>query len=694
MRPIERHDRVVLGTWGTAAGVSALLWWSVLLADLGARIRLSQIFDSVVLRSVAHLELELVSLAAAASTLVAALSGRSRGGTTLQVVRASAGRSITVSAGILALVGVARRIPGIASGVEPHATFVLGLVTAAGAVGLLLAVVTRLGGLRFDRLLLPMASGLWLVALAAGPGSAGFRLAIPASCLIGIALALAPVRHAVRWAAIASAVTAPALATWFLQPRFEAPPVTGQKHEGRTPNVVLLVVDTVRYDRSRGTERVMPALSEWAKQTARVTEFGTALAGATSTVPSVKALLTAESPSRWGFRSAGREPPPAEAWTLPHALHEAGYATAVFSANALLRGGGFDSGFEEGWIGGGLNVFQGATMLDRLLAGGDYWTVLRITARRQIHKVEGGALVRQVRRSLGRREERPRFIYIHLIEPHWPYYRHGFGVAPPGPGVPADAYVDLLRFRGSNLRAGALSDSPPIRALVGAYEEELRAADGLMRDLLTEVDRALGQETLVVVTSDHGEEFFEHGRFSHGHDVYEELAHVPLLIRWPDAPRFSDLPRRVNAPVSLVDLAPTILDLLGLEAPPRGTAGRSMVPLLEGSVEHPPTVTEAFDGSWCRLAYREGKYKVRMAFHQSLSPLNSPHIEAFDLETDPAERQSLGNASPDIAELMERARTAAYLRWRVWPDRDEASGRESTGTDEALEQLRALGYVQ
>lgn len=461
------------------------------------------------------------------------------------------------------------------------------------------------------------------------------------------------------------------------------------------PNVVMIVVDTLRADHTTLAGYSLdttPFMSELASS--RATAFTAASAPATATAPSIKGVFSAQAPSHWGF-SRVKEPPPSDAWTLPQAFQRAGYRTAAFSLNGQLDG--FRTGFDQFWCAGGWAYYRSSPLLHGLLDGGSGWAGLQRVADWRLHTQQG-----QVARGLARAwlqdgAEAPFFLYLHTVDPHWPYYEHGFGLASTEetPDEPL-SHVDLLRLQHGDRRIRVLPEMAALRELIGRYDEEVRFSDDVLRAVVSDLE-ALGVDdsTLIVLLGDHGEEFFEHDGFSHGHDVYEEQVHVPLLVRWPRGAAFESMPSRVEAPVSLIDTFATLVDYAELGPQPTPVPGHSWRSLLQGGEDaaHQPVVAESYSGGRLHSAYREGSLKVRVAYDAVTSPARSDDLTIFDLRADPRELDPIV-PGPQYAGLLARARTALDARWRAARRAEGAHvGRASQPFDDALERLRVLGYV-
>jgi arylsulfatase A-like enzyme len=195
----------------------------------------------------------------------------------------------------------------------------------------------------------------------------------------------------------------------------------------------------------------------------------------------------------------------------------------------------------------------------------------------------------------------PAFVFGHLMEPHAPYDR------------------------------GAVTEGTPLER----YESEISVADeALGRIMRAASTPELLPRVLLIVSSDHGEAFGEHGTHEHTKSLYEELVRVPLLVKGPHV-----VPRRIDAPVTLVDLGPTILDTFGVDTPPE-LMGESLVPALTGleaELER-PIVAEGR----LRRAIVVGDLKV-------IEDLRRKTIEAYDLAADPGELRSFADSDPSRA---------------------------------------------
>jgi arylsulfatase A-like enzyme len=302
--------------------------------------------------------------------------------------------------------------------------------------------------------------------------------------------------------------------------------------------------------------------------------------------------------------------------TLATMLKERGYATgAIINAPALKPEFGLSRGFD----------FYDMTPLDGRIGDG--------TTRDALEWIDEN-------------RDGPFFMFIHYFDPHLPY-------APP-PG-----YDDLFNkgYEGriqnpfdlegfSKARERLFEEMKDLTQddwaeILDLYDGEIVFADeafgGLIRGLK---ERGLTDDTVVILLSDHGEEFFEHGGFEHGHSLYDELIRVPLIVSLPGVAREGT---RVKNQVRLLDVTPTVFDLLGLDAPAH-FEGVSLVPYLAGE-----TSVEARAGSLLppHIAYAEAirlgaeKKSVTARPRKVVYDLLSAEREFYDLDRDPGETDNM-----------------------------------------------------
>ena len=290
----------------------------------------------------------------------------------------------------------------------------------------------------------------------------------------------------------------------------------------------------------------------------------------------------------------------------------------------------------------------------------------------------------------------PLFIYVHYFDPHWPYrYRSAEDrEAVPESLEAADRDLDpprggdqatdwMVAHREGEQRRQALE------TLAARYALEVRWVDGVIAGLIDLLRRqGIWDDTVLVVTADHGEGFWEHQRLLHGHSPHEEQIHVPLLVRTPPALAFEAGVR--SAPVSLVDLMPTLLDLAALPIPAH-CRGRSLVPAMRGEEDGTAAVLVETGGERA-LRTGNGKLIVRGVggrIGRDSDAEAGVSIEYYDLVADPGERRNLAN--PCAGPCRDSLRRLREIERRL--ERPAHAATSTEVSPQEREQLRSLGYV-
>jgi len=442
-------------------------------------------------------------------------------------------------------------------------------------------------------------------------------------------------------------------------------PVPTRASAARQPNIVLVVVDTLRADRLAAygdTRDRTPFLTDLAR---RATVFANAYTASTWTVPSVASLFTSRYPTQHQVAGFQSHFAPSET-LLAERLSAMGYLAGGFTANFQLDArAGYDRGF---------HTWTSFPSVDKLPAED-----LRREALAWIDANRPPA------------SDRPVFLFLQFMEPHSPYRPPATVRERLRASEPADVDADVANGKLVGLHFDQLSPAE-VTLLELLYDEEVMTVDSELRQLFDDLAaRHLLDGAIVIVTSDHGEEFMEHRLLLHGFTLYEQALRVPLLLLLPGDPGGS----RVTANVSLIDVAPTLLDVLGAASEPR-FEGRSLVPLL-----HSGAAARADADVVAELLYSGGagdwrQHSAVLIRGTSKLILPSPNLvpirapEWYDLGADPAE------AAPDPPYL---AATANALEEALC-GRLEVIARDVAGVspgvlgDEERARLRALGYVQ
>jgi arylsulfatase A-like enzyme len=477
------------------------------------------------------------------------------------------------------------------------------------------------------------------------------------------------------------ALAAPLL---LLLDRAPAPPPSSA-HPPAVPHVILLSIDTLRADAlacSGAPESRAPHLDALAGDSLC---FARASSSAAWTLPAMASVMTGVSPQVHGAVHLKSRVPDGLP-TLAEVLRHAGYRTAAFVSSTVLGPqANLTQGFDEfhaypgPWLGRSL----GATLLTA-------WV-----PRFRPDETPPPELAETVMDWLRTHRDEPFFLWIHTFDPHAPY-------GPPrrylqGKTPPTGERFQSLRFEGWDeeaIRSGTWVPTAAERAWIRQlYLAEIRWVDDTVGRLVSELKRlGLYDGALILVVSDHGEEFWEHGTYGHGHTLYDELLHVPLLAKLPEIGRIGRIGPispigRIITPVSTASLYATVLDACRLPLP----AGYPAAPSLLALPPNGPGSPLFFQG----LNRYEDRRAVRFDRFKYIRWTMSGKEELYDLEADPGEKIDLAKASPAglregrrlLADFEAEGRRARQLL-RL-PDDEAAEIDEHT-----LERLRSLGYAR
>jgi arylsulfatase A-like enzyme len=422
-------------------------------------------------------------------------------------------------------------------------------------------------------------------------------------------------------------------------------------------NVVLISLDTLRADRLGlyGYEReTSPFLDGLARESV---VFDAAQTPAPWTLPAHAAMLASRYPSTLHVGSVTAPRPVAnQVLTLAEVLASEGFRThAVVDGGFVSMQLGFAQGFADFKQSKPLRGDAFGYRADRVVARAAKW-------------------LRGIRRG-----ERF-FLFLHTYAVHdykpTPAPRARLVRSYTGPLARLLSVSRFLQDRANEdlFRALGPADRRFISDLYDATVLEADESVLRLHETLRELD--LLDDTLVVVTSDHGEEIFDHQETGHGYSMYQENLHVPLLFSHRSLP-----PMRVSSPVRLLDIPPTIVDLLGLEQPP-AWQGVSLVPLMRGEQVELAAVSEE------ALVPLQA---VRLGCGKLIRAADGSRSEGYDLCADPAERENLvGTGSRHEVALHH-----AFEQWQrsLEPSDDTRSRAEAPLDPHLRKQLEQLGYL-
>ncbi len=413
------------------------------------------------------------------------------------------------------------------------------------------------------------------------------------------------------------------------------------------PDVYLVTIDTLRADHIHcyGDERIQtPALDSLARDGIR---FAWAFTPSPITNTAHTSILTGLLPSAHGVTDFGI--PLAKSYpTWAELLKQHGYQTAAFIGSVVLDSRTLAPGLDRGF-----------DYYDNFPSGsseGKHWGYVERRGADVVHRAEtwmDQQTARQTSRRAGHGTERPRFIWVHLYDPHDPY-------EPPPPY--SQIYKDRL------------------------YDGEIAYADAALMNLLDYLKRENRyQNALIIVVGDHGEGLGEHGEQTHGIFLYDATTHVPLIVKLPLGttlePAGAPQAKLVQSQVQTTDILPTVLDTLKITPTP-ALANRSLRPYL--------TATREID----RVVFGETDYPLRFGWAplravrgDGFKFIEAPRPEFYDLGKDPAELNNEYEPwNPRVQKLRTEIASSAMRPPRV----SKATGAPSGTT---LNELRALGYL-
>jgi choline-sulfatase len=446
----------------------------------------------------------------------------------------------------------------------------------------------------------------------------------------------------------------------------------------RSPNIILIVVDTLRKDYLgcygfRGD--ISPSIDALAKESI---VFDHCISQASWTKPSVATILTSLYPETHGVFPKKRDATlvreemvqvaiSTELKTLPEILQDNGYATQAFVANFFLTK---SAGFEQGFDGYHNDQRSGGMPMKEIAESALAWIG-----------------------NCGR--AKPFFLYLQPMDCHGPYK----GSEPDSRALAdseslgSDQFLsesELKRIDPSQTKGLIIRPKDSwsnVRNWRLAYASGVRRFDKSLGDFIEQLRlRGLLDDTIVIFTADHGEELHDHGGWEHGDTVFGEVTNVPLLIRLPGPPAQD---RRLDTPVGLIDLMPTILKLAGLPGQKKAPQGTDFSTEIYGrdhlqkplvfcrACSHRPITTNF-------VSVQDSRFKLVWDYPHGKKLL-------FDVENDPLERTDLSKNQPSEVDALSNQLVDHETSLEKEP---HFSGITHPLDEETLEQIRSLGYLQ
>lgn len=450
--------------------------------------------------------------------------------------------------------------------------------------------------------------------------------------------------------------------------------------EHKIKHVILITVDTLRAD-------FVSAFDNRAASTPHIDGladdglvFTQTISPAPWTLPSLSSLMTGLSPDVHLTKKPGSKLPD-NLQTLAGYMRDNGYFTGAIVFNPYLK---LSHGMSQGFL--HYDVYPktvmgnsfGARLLKRLFP--------RRFRQDTREDITSDVLTNLAIDWLKSNQGKDYFLWVHYLDPHMPY-------APPDEFLPkgkAPATIGT-KFAGSSgdIRGGffvpSLSEREWIRKLYGGAVRYADKSVGRLLDALKQLN--IYDDSLIILTADHGDEFWEHGSFEHGHSLYNELLHVPLIIKLP----LSSSKGRIDHIVPTHSVMPTVLDLCGITYDREHLSTASLSPLWGNN---PKTFDERLIVS-SALLYNEAREALIFNGLKYTNYLVTNREELYDLNRDPKEQFNIANVSPDLINKARDIMTKYHAQVKGLRDYYQiGKGMEIKLDQKTLQELKSLGYVK
>ena len=440
-------------------------------------------------------------------------------------------------------------------------------------------------------------------------------------------------------------------------PLWSNPVLSTPLHQSPRPNLIVISIDCLRADHVGTYGYSRPTTPEIDRLASDGVVYEVAVSTSSWTLPTHMSMFTGRLPSFHGV---------VDRWSKLD-------RSVVYGPELLAEAGYEVNGISSWYFTSQLYGFERGFHLYRFLKTPTASTVVS----------EAIDLIRSAK-------GRDQFLFVHILDPHHPYlppeeFRAHFGEPPEDISGVVELPTGI-----------APESAEQTQQVVDLYDGEVAYVDREVGRLLRELEaRDIYESSLIILTSDHGEAFYEHGQWQHGETLYEEATRIPLIVKWP-----GNTPTgRVTTPVSQVDIFPTLLDVAGLDVPRAGPVHLKQPLEDEGSAGSPRSIVSEITwapvvgGTWPpvgigkRVAIRSGGFKYIATLGAESDDVVEE--ELYDLSEDPSEKNDLTEAEHPRLALFR-----SELRRFVTETRGAAPrGERVILDDETKERLRSLGYI-
>jgi arylsulfatase A-like enzyme len=452
----------------------------------------------------------------------------------------------------------------------------------------------------------------------------------------------------------------------------------------RPQNLIVISIDTLRADHMSLHGYARPTTPRIDAFAGRAATFDRAIAPWPKTVPSMLSMFNSRYPHSTGIMYGSRgQYIPDEELMLAEIASENGLATAAVVSNAVLGSAtNFNQGFDSY-----IETYKEESPFEPEYRNSA--NSVTAYARLLLRQFDSGS---------------PFFLWVHYVDPHATYEPPAEYAAP----FMSDGLYDATELRlnedTGNFHGGVAGrywrrngEQKELGWYVANYDGEIAFTDDQIGLLLDEIEQmGLLENTALMITADHGESLGEHQYFfEHGWFPYNACGWIPWVVYWPDMPNPGS---RIAHPSSLLNLVPTVSEIMGWEVEDAELHGKSVVPMIAGEVEtvDPNVVIEAGEGGlrWHEFlrAVQDERWKlVYVPSERYQGMMQGTEFELYDVIADPMETRNLADAHPDIVTRLKRE--LARIISTTGPIK-EAPGRQPRYSDEELRSLRSLGYIQ
>lgn len=483
-----------------------------------------------------------------------------------------------------------------------------------------------------------------------------------------------------------------ALITWSIYARVTEQPFKGN-YTTKLPNIVYIVVDTLRADALScyGNKKITtPAMDALASDGIL---FENAYSSSNWTIPGTTSILTAQDPLSLGMMHFSSVMPE-KAILAGEALKEKGYMTAAIIGNVLVSEQiGFNQGFEYYDLDGNIfyDYFSGIMLFNSALRFIKHWKTIsnefipvldfsspyfishEMNSYRDANEITSNAV-----KLIEKLSSSSFFLYLHYFDPHAPYFKHPIG--------------NLLNLEADFTKGKFTVENKD--ELIDLYLSEVEYADKYIGYLINDLkNKGLYDNTIIILTADHGEQLLGHGHYGHQISLYNEELRVPLIIKGIENNRGV----KFSSPTPTIDILPTVFDMLKIN-PPESFQGKSLTSFINKTADKTRNdyvsgvMLNSGDTKDPKFIYAliKDNYKYIISSRIDVeNPIKAGKEELYDLQTDKDEKNNIASQAPEVITKFRKVLSEQIKKIPKPGDIKEKPLKASQH-----KRLKALGYIQ